>query len=135
MGSRNEEFTLIISHAFKNAQDKLSGLAAEIRESADGMKENYPSAELTERYAEAADALESIDLDVEVPKEIADDQMTYKQDTRKGQTRATDISNLAELLNALFDGLPERSVDETEEMGLFRQALDEALGYLEGIEL
>lgn len=133
MGSRNQLFTCTLAAAFEQAQNDLEAIASDIRESADSMEETFPGAERTERYQEAAMTLEGVDLELEVPTAVAELSVSYSQDTRKGQPRATAISNLAFLVECVREAIEPDSEDE-DVIG-FANDLEAAHDELLGIEL
>lgn len=136
MGSKAEKFTKSFEHAFTQAQEDWESLRDEIRESADAMEETFPGAERTESYSYAADELESIDLELDLPAWTERLTVAYQQDTRKGQSKRVRLENLASLLedlyNAAADAAPLEQEDEDEAL---IDGLEQAKSIVESIEL
>lgn len=136
MGKRSQRYNRTLGNTIDDAISELEDFTAEVRESADLMEETFPSAERTERYVEAADQLEGIETDSEVPDELIDVAVSYIQDERKGISKGARLGNLVEVFCAIADAA-ELAVGETidEDLQYYVDQLREAADTLQGVEL
>ena len=136
MGKRNQRYNRTLGNAIGDAISELEDFAAEVRESADSMEETFPGAERTERYSSAADQLEGIETDTEVPDALIDVAVSYVQDERKGISKGARLGNLVEVFSAIADAAENASYEtEDEDLQAYVEQLREAADALQGIEL
>lgn len=136
MGRKAEKFTKSFEHAFMQAQEDWESLRDDIRESADAMEETFPGSERTESYNYAADELDGVDLELDLPAWTEGLTLTYIQDTRKGQPKQVRLENLASLLEDLYNAAAGEAPDDQEdEDEALLDGLEQAKSTVESIEL
>lgn len=145
MGRRIDKQTMDYEAAFSKAQDMLSEQAEAVREAAESLEESWPGTERAERYSEAADGLEVVDLEGDVPEALAHVPVVFVQDTRKGMGRKTQLANLQALVMALADAAraaldnvdedEDEDEDEGEDVRDHVDLIEKAADDLENIEI
>ena len=136
MGKRNQQYNSTLGNTIGDAIDALENFTSEVRESADNMSETFPGAERTERYESAADELEGIETDTEVPDALIDVAVSFTQDERKGISKGAQLGNLVDWFAAIADAAEDASAGtEDEDLQAYVDQLREAAEALQGIEL
>lgn len=137
-----------IDGVIEDARSDLEELASEIRDWADNMESGgLGHTEKYEQVAECADALECVDLDLNVPECLEGFEVKYQNKRpygRKAMSRAMRCENLQSMLDAVtaraeeFADDDEDESDEAEEQRQevreFAESISEAVANLEMID-
>jgi len=144
-----------------DAESGREELASELREWADNMEERMSHTEKYEQVSEAADALENVSFDIEVPDCLEGVEVEYASHSpygRRGPSRPMRRDNIVEALRAAqskaesvqqekedekqgmvedddaSEGGLERLDDEIEALQQFYDELEDAISELESVE-
>ena len=141
MGSKNEAVRGTVAGMIEDGILDLQELAAEMRQWADNLEENFSHTEKYQSVGDAADTLEDVEK-VEVPAFLSELNATAVLDTRKRPSRSTRRYNAVARLQAALEavarveGCPQIHMtdDQRDELDQLMDSLHETIDAAESVE-